>query len=132
MIVVDASVVLTALIDSGASGTFFRHELARDPQRHAPGLLDAEVASGIRGWLLGGHLDKRSAREAVHSLREFPVERHPDRYLIERAFSPHENLTVYDGLYVALAAALDATLVTADARLAAAPRLPCRVRLLEA
>jgi predicted nucleic acid-binding protein len=41
-----------------------------------------------------------------------------------------ENLTVYDAAYVALAEALGFPLLTADRRLAAAPRLRCQVELV--
>jgi len=41
------------------------------------------------------------------------------------AWALRDNLSFYDALYVALAAALDAPLITADARLASAPHLPC-------
>lgn len=47
-----------------------------------------------------------------------------------RLSSPRENVSAYDAAYVALAEALDAELVTADARLAAAPGLRCPVTLL--
>ena len=40
------------------------------------------------------------------------------------------NLTAYDAVYVALAEALDTTLLTCDARLALAPRLARRVELV--
>lgn len=43
------------------------------------------------------------------------------------AWALRENLTFYDALYATLAGALDALLLTADSRLAGAPRLPCRV-----
>ena len=39
-------------------------------------------------------------------------------------------MTFYDALYVALAAALDVPLLTADARLARATGLPCQVELV--
>ena len=47
-----------------------------------------------------------------------------------RAFELRDDVTAYDACYVALAEALDATLVTADARLAAAPGVSCRVHVL--
>ena len=39
-------------------------------------------------------------------------------------------MSPYDAVYVALAEALEAELVTADRRLAAAPVIRCRVRLV--
>ncbi len=42
-----------------------------------------------------------------------------------------DNVTYYDALYVALAARLGYPLLTADARLARAPGLPCAVELID-
>lgn len=46
------------------------------------------------------------------------------------AWALRHNVSFYDALYVALAAHLDAVLVTADAKLAPAPAIPCRVEVL--
>ncbi len=46
---------------------------------------------------------------------------HPHTPLMERIWALGENLTAYDAAYVALAEALDAPLVTMDARLAQVP-----------
>jgi predicted nucleic acid-binding protein len=43
------------------------------------------------------------------------------------AWALRANLTFYDALYVALAASLNAVLITTDARLSRAPDLPCDV-----
>jgi len=49
------------------------------------------------------------------------------RDLLPAAWDLRRNLTIGDGLYVALARRLDVVLVTADDRLARAPRLGVRV-----
>ena len=69
-------------------------------------------------------------RDAVHDLTALPFRRFPVAPLMVRAFELRDNVTAYDACYVALAEALDATLVTADARLAAAPGINCRVQVL--
>lgn len=58
------------------------------------------------------------------------LERHPHAALLGRAWALRANLTVYDAVYVALAEALDARLLTCDARLARAPGLSRRVELM--
>jgi predicted nucleic acid-binding protein len=131
VIVVDASALLTALVDAGAFGTLARRVLALDDQRHAPGLLDVEVASGIRGWLRAGRIDEHAAHEALADLLDYPITRHPERALLWDAFDQRDNLTIYDAVYVSLARQIGGTLLTADARLARAPDLGCPVRLLE-
>ncbi len=49
--------------------------------------------------------------------------------LAEAAWELRSAVTFYDALYVVLAATLDVPLLTADARLARAPGLPCQVEL---
>jgi len=50
--------------------------------------------------------------------------------LLRQCWELRNGLTVYDAAYVALAEALGAPLVTADARLARAPGVRCRVEVL--
>lgn len=50
--------------------------------------------------------------------------------LIEYTWQLRHNVTFYDALYVALATALDVPLLTGDSRLAAAPGLPCEIKLV--
>ena len=50
--------------------------------------------------------------------------------MMTRAFELRANVTAYDACYVALAEALDCPLVTADARLAAAPTISCATEVL--
>ncbi|CKL94749.1 Conserved protein of uncharacterised function with PIN domain [Mycobacterium tuberculosis] len=57
------------------------------------------------------------------------VTRHSPR-LIEYTWQLRHNVTFYDALYVALATALDVPLLTGDSRLAAAPGLPCEIKLV--
>jgi predicted nucleic acid-binding protein len=47
-----------------------------------------------------------------------------------RAFALRDNVTVYDALYLVLAEALGATLVTRDAALAAVPGVRARVQVV--
>jgi predicted nucleic acid-binding protein len=48
---------------------------------------------------------------------------------MRRIWELRDNLTPHDAAYVALAEALDATLLTADARSSHAPGLRCEVEL---
>lgn len=130
MIVVDASVLATALLDSGGSGALARIALANEPMSHGPALLDLEVASAIRKRLRLGAIDRRAAESAVEDLRVYPVQRHDHRPLLHRIWDLRDNLTAYDAAYVALAEALDATLLTADRRVSGAPGLRCAIRVL--
>ncbi len=55
--------------------------------------------------------------------------RYPHTSLVERIWSLRDNLTACDAAYVALAEALDAPLVTLDARLASAPGIRAAVEV---
>ena len=63
-------------------------------------------------------------------LVELPMQRHAHDWLLPRVWELRHNLTAYDAIYVALAEALDAPLVTRDARLAAAAGHQARVEVV--
>jgi predicted nucleic acid-binding protein len=127
--VVDASVILTALVDNGPDGRRFRERL-RVGSAAAPELMDVEVVSAIRRRLAAGLVDPRRASAAVSDLDQLAVVRVSHRGLMPRCWELRDNLTPYDALYVALAEHLDTDLLTTDARLARAPGPRCRIELL--
>lgn len=125
MIVVDASALAEALLCGGPAAD----RLAGD-DLHAPHLVDAEVASAVRGQLLGSVIEEPLARAAIATLGRLELYRHAHVGLLPRAWDLRANLTVYDALYVALAEALSVPLVTADARVAQAPGVRTVVEVL--
>jgi predicted nucleic acid-binding protein len=129
VLVVDASVLVVALADDGPDGDRGRDRL-RGESLAAPELVDLEVVSVLRRQLVVGSLDGRRARLALTDLTDLPMARAPHGPLLSRCWELRDNLTVYDAAYVALAERLDATLLTADARLARAPGPRCPVELL--
>ncbi len=128
MLVIDASVLAVALLDDGPDGDAIRNRL-RGEQLAAPALIDLEVVSVWRGLARAGHLDPRRVGLALHDLQELPIRRVEHTPLLTRCWELRENLTVYDAAYVALAEALQATLLTGDQRLARStgPRCPIEV-----
>jgi predicted nucleic acid-binding protein len=131
VLVVDASVLATALADDGADGDTARGRL-RGQELAAPELIDLEVVSVLRRQLSVGKLDARRARLALDDLLDLPIQRAPHLAVLRRCWELRDNISVYDAAYVALAEALDAPLVTADARLARAPGVKCAVEILSA
>lgn len=129
MIVVDASVVVTALSDDGADGARSRQRLLAD-RLVAPHLIDVEVLAAWRRLAGSGRLEERRAELARSDLRALAIERVPHGPLLERAWELRGNLTAYDATYVALAEMLGAPLVTADSKLAASPGLRCVVEVI--
>ena len=130
MIVVDASILVTALADDGPDGDRLRDRL-RDERLAAPHLVDVEVVSAWRRLAAAGDLDERRAAFAIEDLRSLRLDRVPHAPLIDRCWELRTNLTVYDAAYVALAEAMDAVLVTADARLASSPNARCTIELIQ-
>ena len=131
MLVIDASVLATALVDDGADGDTARARL-RGQSLAAPELIDLEVASVLRRQHSVGRLDLRRARLALDDLLDLPIQRVPHRALLRRCWELRDNLSVYDAAYVALAETLDTPLVTAYGRLAKAPGVKCTVEVLSA
>ena len=129
MLVVDASVLATALADDAEDGDRARARL-RGEALAAPDLVDLEVTSVLRGRLAGGHISPRRAELALTDLVALPLERSASLRLIPRCWELRDNLTVYDAAYVALAEALAVRVLTADARLATATGPHCPIEVL--
>ena len=80
--------------------------------------------------MLTGALTDARFDAAIASLQDLPIERFPTLPLLRRACELKANVTVYDGIYVALAELLQCAFVTVDARLASAPGIDCPSLLL--
>lgn len=130
MIVADASAVLDLLLRTPRSEALERELLGAGDELHAPELLDVEIAQGLRRLCLAGQLPERRAAAVLEDLAQLFIVRHGHQELVRRAWQLRDVMTVYDGVYVALAEGLSAPLLTCDARLArshghrAAIRLP--------
>lgn len=125
ILVVDASVVVAALVDGGSDGDWAGAVLA-DHELAAPHLMPIEAANILRRAAVAGDITADAASLAHGDLLELRVELWPYAPLAERCWALRDNVTAYDGTYVALAELLDAPLVTLDQRLAAAPGPRCR------
>ena len=117
MIVVDASAVVDAVARDPAKQPLMER-LRMDGDLHAPHLVDVEVTQALRGLVLSGELADDRASDARVDVDGLPITRHPHRALLDRAWQLRHNLTIYDGVYVALAELLEVPLVTCDANLA--------------
>ena len=129
MIVVDASVVVTALLVGSEEGDAAREAL-RSEAAHAPHLLDVEVTSAVRRWVLAGRLTVEEARSSIRDLGDLAITRHGHEPLLDRVLELRDVVSAYDGTYVALAELLGATVVTGDRRLSRAPGLRCPVSVI--
>lgn len=125
MIVVDASAALAAVLNAGPA----RRALG-DAQLHAPHLIDAEVASGLRRRVAAGQIAPVAGWSALDTFRRLGMTRYPLRSLLDRVWELRENVSAYDATYVALAELLDCDLLTADGRLGRAPGIRCSVTVV--
>jgi predicted nucleic acid-binding protein len=120
MIVVDASALLDVLLRTPDAQAVEARLFDPDETLHTPHLLDIEVAQVIRRYAASGEVDGPRGAAALDDLAVFPLRRYPHGLLLPRVWELRSNLTAYDAVYVALAEALEAPLITRDRRLAAA------------
>ena len=119
MIVVDPAAIVDAI--TAVEGSDDLRAALVDGELAAPALLDFEVVSALRGLTLCGHLSATRAEDALTNFDDLEIRRWPSGDgLRRRAFQLRHNLSSYDAAYVALAEALNCTLLTRDARLAKA------------
>ena len=130
MIVVDASAMLETLLRTPAAKAVERRLFEPSQTLHAPHLLDVEIAQVVRRYAANCEIDGERGRAALADLADFPLRRYPHDFLLPRVWDLRSNFTAYDAVYVALAEALDAPLLTRDKRLAAAPGHHARVELV--
>lgn len=131
MIVVDASALLEFLLQTPL-GTRVEARLFRDQHEfHSPHLADVEVTQGLRRLVRAGEVSADRAVAAIADLADLDLHRHPHFDLLTRAWKLRQHVTAYDAVYVALAEALDASLVTCDAPLARAPGHRAQIEVIQ-
>jgi predicted nucleic acid-binding protein len=119
-VVVDASALIEALLPDRKPNEIGRR-LDQAGVLHAPHLLDVEVANGLRRLVNAGDLSADRAWDVLDETLSLPIRFYPHVALLDRAWELRDNVTLYDGVYLALAEALDAPLVTCDGQLAGIP-----------
>ncbi len=130
MIVVDASALLEALLQTPSAKAVEDRLFTPGQTLHAPHLLDVEVAQVIRRYAANGEINGARGRMALADLADLALRRYPHDFLLPRIWDLRNNLTAYDAAYVALAEALEAPLLTRDRRLAAAAGHHAQVELI--
>ncbi len=121
--VFDASLLVRAAVDENpAARRWTSRSESGETTALAPDLIWAEVVHAFVRYVRGGHLTAESAHERLLWLLQLPIQSEPIESLalaaLPRALA--SGGSGYDAYYLVLAEAADATLVTADRRLAEA------------
>lgn len=123
MIVLDSSAVVEWLLGLPQAEAVGERIVSAD-SLHSPALLDVEVAQVVRRYTAAGEIDAQTAERALGALSELDVNRYTHELLLPLIWRLRHNVTAYDAAFLALAATLDAPLLTLDARLARASLPP--------
>ena len=115
-LVVDSGIVVAALVDSGPAGTWADELLGR-LELAAPHLMPVEAANILRRASLAGEISVDTAPMAHADLLALRLELFGYEPFARRTWELRENVTIYDGWYVALAESLGVTLATIDLKL---------------
>jgi predicted nucleic acid-binding protein len=125
LIVVDAGALYEVLIGSPLGETI-RRRLAVN-ELAAPHVIDVEVMGAIRRQEMLAKIDGTTAHQAVEDLAVWPADRYDHRLFLPRAWELRASVRTWDAMYVALAEALDGTLLTTDMRLSKATGPRCAI-----
>ncbi len=131
MIVLDASAAIELLLNTPLGERVGDRLSEAGETLHAPHLLDVEVLHVVRRLRSGGTLGERRATQVLTDLSELAVVRYSHQDLVGRAWAMRTTVSAHDAMYVALAEALDAPVLTCDGRLARAHGHRAEVELVE-
>ena len=93
----------------------------------SPELALVEASNILRRLEQAGQISRSAATGAHNDLLRLDLELFPFTPFAQRVWELRDNLTSYDGWYVALAEALDCPLVTLDRRLGRARGPTCEI-----
>lgn len=130
MIVLDASVMLELLLGTEAGRAARQRLLQPGTSLHAPHLIALEVAQVLRRYVARQTITAARGAEALEDFAAMRLDRHAHELLLPRVWALRSNLTAYDAVYVALAEALGAPLLTRDGKLAAAAGHRARIDVI--
>ena len=124
--VVDGSVIVAALVDSGHEGAWAESVVAAGALL-APELALAEASNILRRLELTGEISQFEAAGAHRDLLRLDMDLFPFAPFAERVWALRNNLTCYDAWYVAIAEEFGCPLMTLDRKLSRASGPRCEI-----
>lgn len=129
MLVLDTSGAVELLLNTAAGKRVAKRVENPAVSIHVPHLIDVEIAHVLRRYALHGTLSSTRGALALDQWRALDVERYSYELFLGRIWQLRDNVSAYDAVYISLAEALGAVLVTGDGRLLGAPGLRTRIEL---
>ena len=126
MTVIDGSLLVAALVDSGPDGQWAEGVIAAD-ELAGPELALVETSNVLRRLERAGLISPFEAVGAQRDMLRLDVELFPFRPFADRVWELRDNLTGYDAWYVAVAEALECPFATLDRKLGRAVGPLCEV-----
>jgi predicted nucleic acid-binding protein len=123
--VVDASVLVAALVDTGPRGAWAETVLAGG-SLCAPELACAEATNIFRRLERAKLITTSEANAAQNDLMQLDIDLFPFEPFADRIWELRHHVTSYDAWYVALAEALKLPLATLDESLSKSSGVSCR------
>ena len=123
-VVVDSSVLVAALVDTGPDGIWAENVVERGVL-YAPELVQVEATNILRRLQLGKKITVAEAHSAYEDLMQLQIELFPFAPFAERIWELGLTVTSYAAWYVSVAEAIGFPLATLDGRLAKAPGPKC-------
>jgi predicted nucleic acid-binding protein len=124
-VVIDSSVVIAALVDSGPHGDWAEEVLTSGPLQ-APELVRAEATNIFRRLERAKLITTPEANAALDDLMQLDLELFPFEPFASRIWQLRHNVTSYDAWYVAIAEALKVPLATLDEPLSRSDGVTCK------
>ena len=123
--VVDASVLVAALVDTGPHGTW-AEQVIENGALHAPELVLVEATNVLRRLERAKQISRSEANAAHDDLMELEIELFPFAPFSDRIWELRQTVTSYDAWYVAIAEFLGLPLATLDEHLTRAEGPECK------
>jgi predicted nucleic acid-binding protein len=123
--VIDSSVLVAALVDTGPHGVWAEKVLATG-SLHAPELARAEATNIFRRLERASLITTPEANAAQDDLMELDIDLFPFEPFADRIWELRHNVTSYDAWYIALAEALKLPLATLDEPLSRSNGVTCK------